>query len=1269
MRTHEETEKDKKKAKNANVRTIPMRKMFRYATRKDKWMLGLAMACSIFVGVLQPLTIVVFGLTIASTIGSYESGDSLNGMAALAGGILLALGTLVMALSYTASCLWVISGENQTRRVRQLYVHAIMRQEMAWFDQSKDGSLTTRLATDTQYYQDAISEKYGEMISTASATTMGLLECICVTWRMGLVVFALLPVLFGVSWLMDRLLSQQTQEVQNAYAEASSIAEQALAGIRTVYSFTLQERFTRLYETKLMKTSQAGTRRALVLGAGFGTFLLLLYGIFAFAFWYGSTLAINGTGDGILVMVSFFCLILGAISLMKLPDQVAALAAGRGAAYTIFETISRVPAIDTDSDEGLKPQKIAAGIEFRDIKFSYPTRPDITILKNLNLTISPGMTVAFVGASGSGKSTTIQLLQRFYDPDSGQVFLDGHDLKDLNIRWLRSQIGVVSQEPVLFNMTIRQNLLLGVEDRVGQDEIEAACQKANCHSFISALPEGYDTLVGEHGGMLSGGQKQRIAIARAILKNPPILLLDEATSALDTQSERIVQHALDAASSGRTTIVVAHRLSTIRNADLIVVMNQGDLIEQGTHGQLVKHGGAYAELVRKQQIETEQDNVSEVSETVSLENVKLRDRRSQGAAAEQGLNDVVYSSYVNLARRSTTTSIDAYELKERRIKQELKLRQQQGAPIAKIWQQIKPERLYLLAGCFGSLIAGAVYPLFAFITGKCIWTLMQDSDEISPGPVEGANFYAIMFLVIAVGAFLGYGLQSWMFELVDARYTSRLRALVFRAFLKQEVGFFDREDNSVGALASKLAVDTKTMNEMVTRVPGDFMQVVSTAACGLAIAFAHNWTLSLIVIGMSPLLIGASFYRARLERGFQDKVAKAHEHGNVITSEAIREIRTVTALGKQAHFEMKYAKTLEKPHQLARRKAFRASFGYALSQGFSLYVAAVAYSSGVIFMQEGRLAFDALFICLLTLMISMTGVGRSSVFTVTFVKAKTAAISVFEILERQSQVDPDLEGIEMATSGVSGDISFDKIGFCYPTRKEPIFEGGFNLRGKAGQMIALVGPSGCGKSTTIGMLQRWYDPTMGTVSLDHHNVKGFTLSNLRSHMALVGQEPVLFDMTIGENIRFGVDEDHVVTQDQVEEACRAANIHKFISELPDRYDTRVGDKGSQLSGGQKQRIAIARALIRKPKVLLLDEATSALDSESEKLVQEAIDNIVGEGGRTTITIAHRLSTIQHADIICVVKDGRVVEQGTHWELLELNGEYASLVREQSLTVL
>lgn len=380
---------------------------------------------------------------------------------------------------------------------------------------------------------------------------------------------------------------------------------------------------------------------------------------------------------------------------------------------------------------------------------------------------------------------------------------------------------------------------------------------------------------------------------------------------------------------------------------------------------------------------------------------------------------------------------------------------------------------------------------------------------------------------------------------------------------------------------------------------------------------------------MAPFIGFATGYESKIHRGFEDKTKKANEQSGEVAGEAIKEIRTVAALNKQSYFETRYHRATDHPHHLAQRKAYLSSIGYALQQGITLYTNAVAFYAGTHFIASGMIDFNQMYTCLMAIMITAQGVGRASVFTSTLSKAKFSAIAAFEILEREPTIDPDLEGIEPSHGQIKGDISFENIAFRYPARPDvAIFDGEFNLTGKNGQTIALVGPSGCGKSTTIGMLQRWYDPVSGTVRLDDNNVKNYSLNNLRNHMALVGQEPVLFDMTIGENIRFGVDESIEVSQEQVEAACKAANIHNFIVSLPDGYDTRVGDKGSQLSGGQKQRIAIARALIRKPRVLLLDEATSALDSESEKLVQAAIDNILEEGGRTTITIAHRLSTIQ-----------------------------------------
>ncbi|KAI7890516.1 P-loop containing nucleoside triphosphate hydrolase protein [Mucor mucedo] len=1260
--------KKKKKEKKEKQPAVPIYKLFRFATKQELLMIFIATIFSAGIGAMQPVSIIIFGQFMA-TIGAAMASGDYEKLAIEAHPLVLIfvyMGTGVLFAAYTCNCFWVLTGENQVRRIRQMYVHAILRQEMGWFDKADEGSLTTRLATDTQLIQDGISEKFGLLVMCIGQFVTGFVVAFVKGWRLAVVMLATLPLLAGAGATMGYFITKYTLKSQDSYAEAGSVAEQVFSGIRTVYSFSLQNRFADLYEHKLEKAMQTGVKRGRILGFGFGSFMFILFSTYGLSFWYGSKLSRELLMTGDIVLVVFFAMIMGAIALLQLPPNLSAVSSACGAAHKIYSTIDRVPLIDTDNDSGIAPERFVGQIEFKDVKFSYPTRPDITILKRLNLSIKPGMTVAFVGPSGSGKSTSVQLLQRFYDADEGSVFVDGKNIKEYNVAWLRSQIGVVSQEPVLFNMSIKQNLLMGVTKEITNDEIVDVCKKANCHSFISQLPDGYETLVGEHGGMLSGGQKQRIAIARAILKNPSILLLDEATSALDTQSERLVQTALDAASADRTTIVIAHRLSTIRNADLIVVMAAGDLIEQGNHNDLLALNGVYADLVRKQEIATKQ-----VGSTVEeLDSEELLKREQQEIETEKHRQEDALinekDTTVNLFKTTSRASVDAYELKLRKEKDERKVAMKQSVPIKKVLLQMRSEWPLLALGIAGAAIAGAVFPCFALIFAKVIAQLV-DPSLVPPGPMEGTNLYAFLFVIIGVAAFIGFSTQVISFETAGERYTKRLRADIFRAFMKQEVGFYDDEDNSLGALTSKLAIDSKNVNELVTKTWGDITQIIVTAITGLAIAFSQSWMLTLIILCMAPFIMFATGYESKIHRGFEDSTKKANEQSGEVAGEAIKEIRTVAGLNKQSHFETKYYNATERPHRLAQRKAYMSSLGYALQQGITLYTNAVAFYAGTQLMKNNNLPFDNMFTCMMSIMITAQGVGRASVFTTTFAKAKYSAIAAFEILERVPSIDPELEGIEPTRDQVHGEIDFENISFRYPARPDiSIFNGEFNLHGKAGQTIALVGPSGCGKSTTIGMLQRWYDPISGTVRLDDNNLNKFSLSNLRSHMALVSQEPVLFDMTIGENIRFGVDDGKNITQQDVEDACRAANIHMFITSLPKGYDTRVGDKGSQLSGGQKQRIAIARALIRKPKVLLLDEATSALDSESEKLVQTAIDNILEEGGRTTITIAHRLSTIQNADLICVVKHGRVIEQGTHWELLKLNGAYSELVYQQSL---
>ncbi|KAI8976783.1 putative ABC transporter protein, partial [Pilobolus umbonatus] len=1261
-------EEEKKKKKKEKQPAISLFQLFKFATPLEILMMVIASIFSIGIGAIQPASIVILGDMMGGISVAMASGN----MSTIANDtlplilIFVYMGIAVLFAAYISNCFWVLTGENQSSRIRTLYLHSILRQDMGWFDKAEEGSLNTRLSTDTQLIQDGISEKLGLLICGLGQFVAGFVVAFVKGWKLALVILTIIPVMGVAGMLMDHFITKHTLICQDEYALAGSVAEQVFSGIRTIYSFSLQNRFTQLYKDRLNKAEKSGVRRGIIMAIGFGFFIFSLFGIYGLAFWYAGVLNRQMSMDVGNVMVTFIAMMIGASAIMQLPSNLSAVSTARGAAYRIFATIDRIPDIDPDSKQGVKKERIDGDIEFKDIMFTYPTRPDITILKKLNLKIKAGMTVAFVGPSGCGKSTSVQLIQRFYDPNQGNLYIDNHDIKDYNVGWLRSQIGVVSQEPVLFNMTIKQNLLMGIFEEVSNDQIVEACKKANCHSFISQLPDGYETIVGEHGGMLSGGQKQRIAIARAIIKNPSILLLDEATSALDTQSERLVQAALDAASKDRTTIVVAHRLSTIRNADLIVVMEQGDLIEKGTHNELLSLNGVYADLVKKQEINTKKEgsNIDELDseELLRREQEELEASRTKLARVHSEKPETT----VHLFKTTSRASVDAYEIKLRKERENRKVVKAKSAPMKKVLIRMRTEWHFIFIGVLGAAVAGAAFPVFAIVFADVINTMMVPGGP-SPGPLEGTNLSAFLFLVIGLSAYLGFFLQISSFETAGERFTNRLRTELFGALMRQEIGYYDDPDNSLGALISKLAVDAKNVNDMVTKVWGDVAQLVVTAAVGLTIAFTQSWLLTLYILLITPFVGFSFYYQSTVFLGYENATKKANEQTGEVAGEAIKEIRTVAGLNKQSHFEFKYDKASERPHRLAQLKAYKSSIGHALQQAISIFSNAVAFYAGTLLIQNGKIDFKQMFTCMMTIMMTAQGVGRCSVFVQTYTKAKFSAITTFDIIERKPLIDPDYEGIEPTREQIAGDVTYNKIVFRYPSRPDvSIFNGEFDLEGKAGKTIALVGPSGCGKSTTIGMLQRWYDSESGTIRIDDNNVKTFQLRNLRSHMALVGQEPVLFDMTVGDNIRFGVDDDKTVTQEEVEASAKAANIHKFISNLPEGYSTRVGDKGSQLSGGQKQRIAIARALIRKPKILLLDEATSALDSESEKLVQSAIDNILEEGGRTTITIAHRLSTIQNSDLICVVKDGRVIEQGTHWELLKLNGVYSELVYQQSL---
>ncbi|RIB29019.1 P-loop containing nucleoside triphosphate hydrolase protein, partial [Gigaspora rosea] len=1240
---------------------LPKRKesyitLYRFATKLDWIIMFIGLVFSAFAGIALPLMTIIFGAMIDNytrfqthTISTDEFSEAVNHLAL----ILLVVAIGIFVATYVSIATWVYSSERIARQIRERYLRAVLRQNIAYFDKYGSGEVTTRITSDIHLIQDGIGEKVSLSFQYVVQFFASFIIAVIISWKMTLVMSYLIFLLVSVSVLMNIYGAIFSRRISDFNSCAGIIAEEAISTIRTAVAFGAQKKLSNLYDAYLDDARKEGLKKALMNGCALGLMFLGVYTAYSLAFWFGSIMIGNHELTSGQVTNVFFEILVGSLNLANFFTDVQDIILAIGASSKIFETIDRIPSIDTASDTGDKPNDVVGHIQLKNINFVYPTRPNVRTLSDISLDVEPGSTVALVGSSGSGKSTIVSLILRFYDPISGDVFLDGHEIKSLNLTWLRRQIGLVSQEPILFNTTIAENVSYGlvgsIYENLPDDEkremIENACNMANAHEFIMKLPDKYETMVGQRGILLSGGQKQRIAIARAIIKDPKILLLDEATSALDTHSEDIVQNALDKASRGRTTIVIAHRLSTIRNATKIFVMNKGVIIESGTHNELMDKKGCYSKLVEAQEIQQALKDEKTLNILNSFINppkdTKINGDNQLAHTLSNKSSHSMKKSDVEMGLEHNNHDYTAWEL------------------FKKVAFINRPEMLILSIGVITSTINGCMYPFFAITFSSVIQAFTKTGETLH----NEATFWALMFLVFAVLIFLANLIQNITLGISSENLTKRINSMSFASILRQDISFFDEENNSVGALASHLSLDITHIKGLAGSTLGNILQIIATIIASIVVSFIFDWRLTLVCLCCIPLLVGSGALRVKMLNGFQQKTKKAYENSAQIACEGADNIRTVAALTREDHLCKIYHNLLDEPMRQGFKNAFLASISFAFANSVNVLVNAVTFWYGSRLFMENLLDIGKMFTVYMAIVLGSTSAGRVLAHAPDMIKAKSASATIISLIERVPTIDTWRQDGETVKT-IKGHLKFSDVNFHYPTRPNVPALQGLNLEVKPGQYAALVGPSGCGKSTIINLSERFYKQTSGTITIDEMDIDKMNVNNLRQHIALVSQEPSLYNMTIKENIILGCPPGQDITQNDIDKACREANIHDFIVGLPDGYNTCVGGKGTQLSGGQKQRIAIARALIRNPKILLLDEATSALDSESEKVVQKALD--AAARGRTTLAIAHRLSTIQHADVIFVIKDGKVHEQGTHQELLKLQGIYYTMVQRQHL---